>query len=97
MEFATKPKIGVAMVEAALDAGVPCAWVLGDAVYGSDKTLRVMLERHDKPYVLSIRGNERLMMGDFRTHTAEDLAAGLAAGSVATPARWPGIERSTAL
>jgi len=77
VEFATKPKIGVAMVAAALDAGVPCAWVLGDAVYGSDKTLRVMLERHDKPYVLSIRGNERLMMGDFRTHTAEDLAAGL--------------------
>ena len=77
MEFATKPKIGVAMVAAALDAGVPCAWVLGDAVYGSDKTLRVMLERHDKPYVLSIRGNERLMMGDFRTHTAEDLAASL--------------------
>jgi SRSO17 transposase len=75
--FATKPKIGTAMVEAALDAGVPCAWVLGDSVYGSDKSLRVMLERRDKPYVLSIRGNERLMMSDFRTHTAEDLAAGL--------------------
>jgi SRSO17 transposase len=77
VEFATKPKIGIAMVKAALNAGVPCAWVLGDAVYGSDKTLRVMLERRDKPYVLSIRGNERLMMGDFRTHTAEDLAASL--------------------
>jgi SRSO17 transposase len=79
VEFATKPKIGAAMVAAALDAGVPCAWVLGDAVYGSDKTLRVMLERRDKPYVLSIRGNERLMMGDFRTHTAEKLAADLSA------------------
>ena len=77
--FATKPKIGAAMVAAALDAGVPCAWVLGDSVYGSDKSLRVMLERHDKPYVLSIRGNEGLMMGDFRTHTAQDLAAGLSA------------------
>jgi SRSO17 transposase len=62
--FATKPKIGVAMVAAAIEAGVPCTWVLGDAVYGSDKTLRVMLENHDKPYVLSIRGNERLMIGD---------------------------------
>ena len=31
VEFATKPKIGVAMVAAALEAGVPCAWVLGDA------------------------------------------------------------------
>lgn len=77
--FATKPKIGTAMVEAVLDARVPCAWVLGDSVYGSDKGLRVMLERHDKPYVLSIRGNERLLMGDFHTHTAEDLAASLTA------------------
>lgn len=77
--FATKPKIGIAMVEAALDAGVPCAWVLGDSVYGSDKSLRVMLEGRDKPYVLSIRGNERLIMGDFRTHTAKDVAAGLSA------------------
>ena len=75
MEFATKSKIGIAMVAAALNAGVSCAWVLGDAVYDSDKTLRVMLARHAKPYVLSIRGNERLMMGDFRTHSAEERAA----------------------
>lgn len=77
--FATKPKIGAAMIAAALDAGAPCAWVLGDSVYGSDKTLRVMLESRDKPYVVSIRANERLMMGDFHTHTARDLAADLSA------------------
>src|SRR5499427_8418882 len=51
--FTTKPKIAIEMVAAALDAGVPCAWVLGDAVYGSDKTLRVSLEERDKPYVLA--------------------------------------------
>lgn len=51
LTFATKPKIGIAIVAAALDAGVPCAWVLGDSVYGSEKSLRVMLERRDKPYV----------------------------------------------
>src|ERR1700738_708046 len=79
VQFATKPKIGITMVAAALDAGVPCAWVLGDAVYGSDKTLPVMLESHDKPYVVSICGNERLIMGDFRMHTAEELGAGLPA------------------
>lgn len=75
--FATKPKIGIAMVEAALDAGVPCAWVLGDSVYGSDKSLRVMLESREKPYVLSIRANERWMMGSFRTHTAQELAGAI--------------------
>ena len=76
--FTTKPKIAIEMVAAALDAGVPCAWVLGDAVYGSDKTLRVSLEERDKPYVLAIRGNEKLTMGDFHTYTAEQLAADLA-------------------
>ena len=82
MTFATKPKIGAAMVEAALQAGVPCAWVLGDSVYGSDKSLRVMLERREKPYVPCVRGNERLMVGDFHTHAAEELAAGL------SPDQW---------
>jgi hypothetical protein len=48
--FTTKPKIGVAIVEAALDADAPCAWVLGGSVYGSDKSLRVMFEHHDKMF-----------------------------------------------
>jgi SRSO17 transposase len=77
LAFTTKPKIAVEMLAVALDAGVPCAWVLGDAVYGSDKTLRVMLEERDKSYVPAVRGNEKLMMGDFHTYTAERLAADL--------------------
>ncbi len=81
VQFATKPKIGTTMVAAALEAGVPCAWVLGDSVYGSDKSLRVMLESRDTPYVLAVRGNERLIMGDFRTHAAQDLAADLPTGA----------------
>ena len=75
--FAPKPKSDVSMVVAAIEASVACAWALGDTVYGSDKTLRVMLEGHDRPYLLSVHGNERLMIADFRTHTAKELAAGL--------------------
>ena len=76
--FATKPKIGIAMVEAALDAGVPCSWVLGDSVYGCDKSLRVMLEAREKPYVLAVRSDEKLMIGTgFETHKAEKIAASL--------------------
>jgi SRSO17 transposase len=78
--FATKPKIGIAMVEAALDAGVPCSWVLGDTVYGCDKRLRVMLEERGKPYVLAVCSNERLTIdASFRTRTAQEVAASLAA------------------
>lgn len=77
--FATKPKIGAEMVKAALAAGVPCSWVLGDCVYGNDKRLRVMLEQHDKPYVLCVRSDEKFVIdGSFRSRTAEDVAAGLA-------------------
>jgi SRSO17 transposase len=95
--FATKPETGLAMVAAALDASVPCAWVLGDKVDGRGKSLRVMLERHDKPYVLSIRGNERLVMGGFRTQTAEDLAAGLSSGEWRRLPEGRGIEGATPL
>jgi SRSO17 transposase len=77
--FATKPKIGTEMVKAALAAGVPCSWVLGDCVYGCDKRLRMMLEQHDKPYVLCVRSDEKFITdGSSRSRTAENVAAGLA-------------------
>uniref|UniRef100_UPI00112AD71F IS701 family transposase n=1 Tax=Muricoccus nepalensis TaxID=1854500 RepID=UPI00112AD71F len=41
--FATKPALAGRMIERALDAGLPCAWVLGDEVYGSDRRLRIAL------------------------------------------------------
>src|SRR5919205_1975719 len=58
--FRTKPEIARAMIARALDAGVPCDWVLGDEVYGADRRLRTMLEERGKPYVLAIRSNDRL-------------------------------------
>src|SRR5213080_2011219 len=58
--FLTKPEIAREMVARALDAGVPCDWVLGDEVYGADRRLRLMLEERGKPHVLTIRGNDRL-------------------------------------
>src|SRR4051812_10779465 len=41
VSFATKPKLGRAMLERAVAAGVPCAWVAADSVYGGDYPLRV--------------------------------------------------------
>lgn len=76
--FATKPAIARALITKALDAGVPCAWVLADAVYGSDKHIRMMLERRNKSYVLAVRSNERLMVDDGRLGQARGTAAELA-------------------
>lgn len=60
--FATKPQIACELIAAALDAGVPCAWVLADALYGSDSRLRRMLEARGQPYVLAVRSNHCLRM-----------------------------------
>jgi SRSO17 transposase len=78
--FATKPIIACDLIGHALDAGVPCAFVLGDAVYGSDKQLRRMLEERSQPYVLAVRGDETLRAGDtpFRSATAERIVQALA-------------------
>src|SRR5918993_2827150 len=55
--FATKPALAREMIARALEAGLPCAWVLADAVYGSDVQLRRMLEDRGQPYVLAVRSN----------------------------------------
>src|SRR5215207_6725143 len=58
--FATKPQIACELIARALDAGAPCAWVLADALYGSDSRLRRMLETRGQPDVLAVRSNHCL-------------------------------------
>jgi len=48
------------MIARALDAGLACAWVLADALYGADSRLRRMLEDRGQPYVLAVRSNHAL-------------------------------------
>src|SRR3954452_6297062 len=49
------------MLERALDAGVPCAWVAGDSVYGADRALRRRIEaRGGRGYVLAVTSGQRL-------------------------------------
>jgi len=82
VRFATKPALAWKMIERALDAGLPCAWVLGDEVYGSDRRLRMELERREQPFVLAIRSNEKLwaVLGErLGQHAASRLAAALPA------------------
>jgi SRSO17 transposase len=55
VEFRTKPQLAQAMLERALDAGVPAAWVTGDEVYGGDRRLRLWLEAQDLPHVLAVK------------------------------------------
>jgi len=58
--FATKPELALQMLERALDAGVPSAWVTADEVYGDDVKLRRWLEGRRKPYVLAVSCDHRI-------------------------------------
>lgn len=63
------------MLERAIAAGVPFAWITGDAIYGNDRQLRVWLEEQDCAYVLAIASNQHLWresMVQQRAHAVLD-------------------------
>jgi len=61
--FATKPKLGRALLETAVAAGVPCAWVAADSVYGGDSALRHWLEDQPIGYVVAVTSQQRAPLG----------------------------------
>ena len=81
VEFATKPALAAGMIERALDAGVPAAFVAGDEVYGNDPALRGMVAARGLGYVLAVASNRRVTTSDGVRRSVKDLAAGLPAGS----------------
>ena len=58
--FRTKPQLAQMMLERAVESGIPFGWVTGDEVYGSDRNLRLWLERKGVPHVLAIKRSEKL-------------------------------------
>ncbi len=58
--FWTKPQLAQFMLGRTLESGVPFAWFTGDEVYGSDRNLRLWLEREEIAHVLAIKSNEKL-------------------------------------
>jgi SRSO17 transposase len=80
--FATKPELARVMLERALAAGVPAAWVTADEVYGGNPSLRGSLETRQVPYVLAVRCAEVLQPSDGPPTPARVLAAEVG------PERW---------
>lgn len=58
VDFATKPQLAQRMIERAVAAQVPFAWVTGDAVYGDNRSLRAWLEQQDLHFVLAVASNQ---------------------------------------
>jgi SRSO17 transposase len=80
--FRTKPELAQVMLERALDAGVPAAWVTADEVYGGSPALRQWLEGRGVWHVLAVKCTELLEVespaGLVRA-SAEQLAAAVPA------------------
>jgi SRSO17 transposase len=80
--FRTKPQLAQVMLERALDAGTPAAWVTADEGYGQDPALRVWLEGRQMAHVLAVKCTEPLASpgpdGPVRA-SAERLAAAVPA------------------
>jgi SRSO17 transposase len=84
--FRTKPQLALIMLERALDAGVPAAWVTADAVYGNDFAFRHALEEREQAYVVAVKRSQAVSTwpphGPIGQTTAEALVADLG------PAAW---------
>lgn len=59
-EFLTKPQQAQAMIDRALQAGVPFAWFTADEAYGQARWLQAWLEERDVWYVMAIRCSDTL-------------------------------------
>ena len=82
--FATKPRLALAMIERAIAANVPFAWVAADSVYGVGD-IEMALRRAGKGYVLGVNANHHFGSwgsGPPISGTAEAIAKELA------PSEW---------
>ena len=78
--FATKPSLARRMIEHAMAAKVPFAWVAADTVYGVSE-LEMALRRAGKDYVLGQPSTQQVWSSGARPDiagTAEEVAAALA-------------------
>src|SRR6185437_17120711 len=76
---ATKPQPGVRMIERAIAAGVPFAWVAADTVYGVG-AVEMALRKAGKGYVLGVSSDHQFHSWGRKpviSGAAEDIAGGL--------------------
>jgi SRSO17 transposase len=94
-QFATKPQLAQQMLDRALGANLPAAWVTGDSIYGDARSLRTWLEARSQAYVLAVSGKEHVWLQGDQQRITTILAtlpktgwSRLSAGDGAKGPRW---------
>jgi SRSO17 transposase len=78
-ELATKPRMAIAMLQRALDAGVPFGWFTADEAYGHARYLRVWLEEHHIRHVVAVQSNDEVVTRDWDDVQVNHLVAAVPA------------------
>jgi SRSO17 transposase len=65
VDFATRPDLGLRMLQRAVDSGIPFGWVTADEVYGRTSRIRLWLEEHEIPHVLAVPKSQMVMTMEF--------------------------------
>ena len=79
--FATKPEQARAMLQRAVDAGVPFAWFTADEAYGQNPGLRTWCEQEDIAYVMATRCDDEVGSGLHTTTRVDQLIAKVRPGA----------------
>ena len=91
--FRTKPQLAVALVDAALDAGVPFRAVVADCFYGENATFEGALGDATLPYVLALKPSSGVWAPAEAAHTPEEAARELTWGGPEAPGEWSPLVR----
>jgi SRSO17 transposase len=81
IEFATKPHQAKAMLERAVEAGVPFAWFTADEAYGQNPGLRDWCEQQDIAYVMATRKDHEVPSGLHTSTRVDELIGKVRAGA----------------
>src|SRR5436305_4795713 len=79
VEFATKPRQAITMLERVLAAGVPFAWFTADEAYGQAGYLRDWHEDRDVFYVMATRCDQQVTTRADRSARPDELVGEFAA------------------
>jgi SRSO17 transposase len=78
-QFATKPRLAMAMLQRAVEGGVPFGWFAADEAYGHAGYLRRWLQQRQIGYVLAVQSNDTVAPRTGGRARIDRLAASLPA------------------